>query len=255
MKERILILLLVLSVIIASITILVVFKKEEKIKEQENFTKTINLLLSSHNKLESINNIKIYQYVKKIEKNSTVVYDICVNKINGKYIIKFMNFSYVISGNDKKMEIMYKRLKYALENAIIVDYGEDYYLYMPKILENKIAKYSTRNSIFRYYGIPIIDCLHLASLTFINAGNAIISGNDNIVVNNNQTLAQVVNYTYYDHFTGKIDIATWISEDLLPIKAKLYMPSSDILLEIKMENYYLGCAEDFNISAYKIVKR
>jgi len=199
------------------------------------------LLDISKQTVRSIDKLQAFGYSKKIE-NCYVNYTFRIDKIKSKTILKFENVDY-----DCK-SIVYKRLQKALNNAILIDVGEEYYLYTPSITEVKdfIVKYKSQNLILKYRGLPIIPCLNVIN-TFDKAKNIeLICDKGGI---------KIVTYDYEDPYIGYTKITVWIDENNIPIKSVFNFPQYNVTIVSEIVNYTIGKAEDFNLSAYEIVER
>jgi len=201
------------------------------------------------NEIKSLlNNITIRAYSYSLKEMSCKVnYTFIVDIIKGKEIIRFKGVE-----SDCKNKLLYERLNKALNNAVLIDTGKFYYLYMPTVYPY-VVKYKPQNSIIRYNGLPIVTFYNLVE-TFDKAKNIEYVGKSRLIVNGSSIDADVICYQFDDGLLGRVDVKLYIWNKL-PIKAILTIPYYNATIITAIEKYEFGKAEDFNLSAYEIVER
>ncbi|WP_457548701.1 hypothetical protein [Archaeoglobus sp.] len=191
--------------------------------------------------------IRAFTYSQK-EMGCNVNYSFIVDVLNGKKEI--IRFEKVESNCSNKL--LYDRLNVSLRNAVLIDTGDSYYLYMPSIYPY-VVKYKPQNSIIRYRGLPIVTFYNLVK-TFDKARNVEYVGKSRLIVNGSSIDVDVIRYQFDDGLLGnvKVELYVW---NKLPIKAVLTVPNYNATIITAIEKYDFNKAEDFNLSAYEIVER
>ncbi len=202
-------------------------------------------LQSVKENFQKIDKLRVEEYSLKIME-CNVNYTFKLDIINNKTIIRFKGL------NSNCDDYVYVRLNEALKDAVIVDDGEYYYLYMPRI-SDYVTKHRVQNSIVRYKGLPIITISEVVR-TFDRAENVVYIGKENLIINGSQVDTDVFKYNVTDPLLDKVNVKVYIYENL-PVKAIFNISKYNAKIVTALIKYEFGRAEDFDLSKYEIVER
>ena len=193
----------------------------------------------------NLSNFRAESYSLKVM-NCKVNYTFTIDVINGKEIIRFKEV------NSTCEKLLYRRLNEALKNAVLIDEGDYYYLYMPSV-SSVVAKYRSQNSIIRYKGLPIVTFYNLVS-TFDKIESCKYLGKVRVELNGSTIEADQIRYNFTDNLLGNVSVEICIYQKI-PIQARLIIPKYNATIITVISSYEFGKAKDFNLSAYEIVER
>ena len=225
MKRALLIFLVIVAVIASALLVAIVLRHEEQREQQWHAHEILNEAKVAVSQLKSLEGDAFFsQSVQREEhkERSNTRFHIKMLKSDGESVLRidFKDYEYESDAERDARE----RMRVLLQNASLFDYGSEYYVFTPKISEEQITAFSTRNALFRYKFIPLVEPLHIVSL-FDLASNASYRGIVNISVGNETVKAHEISYELsYPAitFAERAELRTLISaEDFLPLKTEL----------------------------------
>jgi len=221
--KRALIIVLVIVAVIAS-ALLAIFPHPEEQRELHAY-EILNAAKVAVSQLKSLEGDAFFsQSVEQDghKERSNTRFHIKMLKSDGESVMRidFKDYEYE---SDAERDA-HERMRVLLQNASLFDYGSEYYVFTPKISDEQITAFSTRNALFRYKFIPLVEPLHIVSL-FDLASNASYRGIVNISLGNETVKAHEISYELsYPAitFAERAELRTFISaEDFLPLRTEL----------------------------------
>ena len=221
--RRALLIVLVIAAVIAS-ALLAIFPHPEEQREQHAY-EILNAAKVAVSQLKSLEGDAFFsQSVEQdgYKERSNTRFHMKMLKSAGESVLRidFKDYEYE---SDAERDA-HERMRVLLQNASLFDYGSECYVFTPKISEEQITAFSTRNALFRYKFIPLVEPLHIVSL-FDLASNASYRGVVNISVGNETVKAHEISYELsYPAitFAERAELRTFISaEDFLPLRTEL----------------------------------
>ncbi len=221
--RRALLIVLVIVAVIAS-ALLAIFPHPEEQREQHAY-EILNAAKVAVSQLKSLEGDAFFsQSVEQDghKERSNTRFHIKMLKSDGESVLRidFKDYEYE---SDAERDA-HERMRVLLQNASLFDYGSECYVFTPKISDEQITAFSTRNALFRYKFIPLVEPLHIVSL-FDLASNASYRGIVNISVGNETVKAHEISYELsYPAitFAERAELRTFISaENFLPLRTEL----------------------------------
>ena len=251
MKRALLIVLVIVAVIASAL--LAIFPHPEEQREQHAY-EILNAAKIAVSHLKSLEGDAFFsQSVQREEhkERSNTRFHIKMLKSDGESVLRidFKDYEYE---SDAERDA-HERMRVLLQNASLFDYGSECYVFTPKISDEQITAFSTRNALFRYKFIPLVEPLHIVSL-FDLASNASYRGIVNISVGNETVKAHEISYELsYPAitFAERAALRTFISaEDFLPLRTELsaIYKHNDESTRIKLRFGFLSYKINTNLS-------
>ena len=227
MKRALLIVLVIVAVIAPALLVAIVLRHEEQREQQWHAHEILNEAKVAVSHLKSLEGDAFFsqsveQDGHKERSNTRFHIKMLTNRETDESVLRidFKDYEYE---SDAERDA-HERMRVLLQNASLFDYGSECYVFTPKISEEQITAFSTRNALFRYKFIPLVEPLHIVSL-FDLASNASYRGIVNISVGNETVKAHEISYELsYPAitFAERAELRTFISaENFLPLRTEL----------------------------------
>ena len=175
-----------------------------------------------------------------------VNYTFTLDVLGNKTIVRFKDLKTTCENP------MYVRLKRAITNAVLIDEGGEYYVFMPTV-SNYVYRFKPLNSIVRYEGLPIVTMKTVVD-SIKKAENVTYLGKKEVQFNNTSVSCDAYEYQLNDPLLGWVKVRVYVNNGI-PIKAEIYIPKYKASIVTALKNMELGKAEDFNLTKYEIVER
>jgi len=175
-----------------------------------------------------------------------VNYTFTLDVLDNKTIVRFKGLKTTCENP------MYVRLKRAITNAVLIDEGGEYYVFMPTV-SNYVYRFKPLNSIVRYEGLPIVTMKTVVD-SIKKAENVTYLGKKEVQFNNTSVSCDAYEYQLNDPLLGWVKVRVYVNNGI-PIKAEIDVPKYKASIVTALKNMELGKAEDFNLTKYEIVER
>jgi len=254
--RRALLIVLVIVAVIASALLAIFPHPEEQREQQWHAHEILNEAKVAVSQLKSLEGDAFFSQSVEVgeehKERLNTRFHIKMLKSDGESVLRidFRDYEYE---SDAERDA-HERMRVLLQNASLFDYGSECYVFTPKISEEQITAFSTRNALFRYKFIPLVEPLHIVSL-FDLASNASYRGVVNISVGNETVKAHEISYELsYPAitFAERAALRTFISaENFLPLKTELsaIYKHNDENTRIKLRFGFLSYKINTNLSA------